>query len=52
MTEKNVQIIQLKKFVDERGSLQPFEYQSNCPFEVKRVFIISNVKNNIKRGKL
>ena len=48
---KNVELIQLKKFDDERGSLQPFEYQSNCPFEIKRVFLISNVPSNLKRGK-
>ena len=51
MAEKNVEIIQLKSFVDERGSLQPFEYQSNCPFEIKRVFIISDVPSDLKRGK-
>lgn len=51
MSEKNVEVIQLKKFVDERGTLQPFEYQSNCPFEIKRIFIISDVPSYLKRGK-
>lgn len=48
---ENVKILSLKRFIDERGSLQPFEYQSNCPFEIKRVFVITAVPSGLKRGK-
>lgn len=48
---ENVKLISLKKYDDERGSLQPFEYLSNCPFEIKRVFIITDVPSDLKRGK-
>lgn len=48
---QNVCIINLKSFIDERGTLLPFEYQSNCPFEIKRIFMIYGVPQNMIRGK-
>ena len=45
-------IVDIKTYKDERGCLTPFEYEHNCPFEIKRAFIISNVPNkNTSRGK-
>ena len=42
---KNFYIINLNKYIDERGTLLPFEYNNNCPFEIKRCFVISDVPN-------
>lgn len=39
----------LKNFVDDRGQLLPIEF-SKIPFEVKRVFIVSDVPKNCLRG--
>ena len=46
---KNTYIVKFNEFKDKRGSLLPFEYKNNCPFEIKRIFIIYNVPQNIKR---
>lgn len=40
---KNFYLMDLKAYKDERGSLMPFELNSNCPFDVKRAFIIYDV---------
>lgn len=39
------QLIKFKKFTDERGSLIPFEINNNCPFDIKRTFVIYGVGN-------
>ena len=33
-------IIDFKKFTDDRGTLIPFELNNNCPFDIKRIFLI------------
>ena len=44
-------IIDIKSHIDERGCLIPFEYSQNCPFEIKRVFVIKDVPDKeITRG--
>jgi dTDP-4-dehydrorhamnose 3,5-epimerase-like enzyme len=49
---KNFYTIDIKSYDDNRGCLTPFEFKHNCPFEIKRAFIISNVPNEeISRGK-
>jgi len=35
---------------DERGKLIAIEELKNIPFEIKRIYYIFDVKNNIKRG--
>lgn len=47
---ENVSLIKLNNFKNRNGILTPFEYQTNCPFEIKRVFVIYNVPENSKRG--
>lgn len=47
---ENAYIIKLKEYTDKRGTLIPFEYNNNCPFEIQRFFIIYNVPKNTKRG--
>lgn len=45
------EIIELKSFGDERGSLISFEKENNCPFAVKRCFYIYDTKDSdIVRG--
>lgn len=39
----NFYIIDFKEYKDERGKLIPFEYETNCPFEIKRAFLIYDV---------
>ena len=49
---KNFYLINIRKYNDDRGCLIPFEYEKNCPFEIKRAFVINDVPNkNISRGK-
>jgi dTDP-4-dehydrorhamnose 3,5-epimerase-like enzyme len=42
-------IEKFNEFIDERGSLFPFELEQ-IPFDVKRLFIVSNVPVNTTRG--
>jgi len=42
-------IVKLKSFDDDRGSLIPIEF-SSLPFEPKRIFIVNNVPVNMVRG--
>lgn len=46
------QIIQLPKFLDERGNLSFFENDSQLPFEIKRVHWIYDVPGGEERGGL
>lgn len=48
---KKVRYINLNKYSDDRGTLLPFEYTTNCPFEIKRAFILYDVPQNKVRGK-
>lgn len=44
-------IVEFKPHIDDRGKLLPFEYNKNCPFDVKRIFLIYDVPNReIIRG--
>lgn len=47
---KNVYTIKLNNFQNQTGTLLPFEYQTNCPFDIKRAFVIYNVPEYAKRG--
>ena len=47
-----VQIIQLPKFLDDRGNLSFFENNKQIPFEIKRVHWIYDVPGGEKRGGL
>lgn len=47
---ENVYITDLKRYNDKRGCLLPFEYQFNCPFDIKRIFLIYNVPKDATRG--
>lgn len=47
---KNAYLIQFEKYVDERGALIPFEYNKNCPFDVKRCFFVYNIPTFSRRG--
>ena len=46
----NAYLIEFEKYTDERGSLISFEYNKNCPFEIKRCFFIYDVPSVISRG--
>ena len=47
---KNVKLVNLKKYTDERGNLIPIEFPKNLPFEIKRIYYIYGVPNNLERG--
>ena len=47
---QDYKIIEIKSFKDKRGILTPFELNNNCPFDIKRIFYISNVPNQASRG--
>ncbi|MEG2542981.1 MAG: FdtA/QdtA family cupin domain-containing protein [Christensenellaceae bacterium] len=47
----NVGQIKLKKITDGRGNLTPIEGKKDIPFEIKRVYYLTNVAHEIKRGK-
>jgi hypothetical protein len=50
MTLNDVKIIQLPKFLDERGNLSFFENESQIPFTIKRTYWIYDVPGGEKRG--
>ena len=47
---KNVSIHKFKDFTDKYGHLTPLEANADIPFEIKRVYYISKVNANIRRG--
>lgn len=47
---KNVKTLKLNCISDDRGSLTPIEACKDIPFEIKRVYYISNVPENSARG--
>jgi dTDP-4-dehydrorhamnose 3,5-epimerase-like enzyme len=50
------EVLNLNKFTDGKGDLIPIELgiqfeKSNIPFDVKRIYFISNLDNDVVRGK-
>jgi dTDP-4-dehydrorhamnose 3,5-epimerase-like enzyme len=45
-----IKLIELEDLGDERGSLVSFEGNINIPFAIKRVYCISDTKNDVIRG--
>ena len=50
MSLKDVRLIELPKFVDERGSLSFVEQLNHFPFEIKRTYWIYDVPGGESRG--
>ncbi len=46
----NCGLIKFKKIQDKYGNLTPIEGTRDIPFEVKRVYYISDVEQNVTRG--
>lgn len=46
----NCGLMKMKCFKDKYGSLVPIEANKDIPFEIKRIYYISNVKENVTRG--
>lgn len=44
------QLIQIREHGDERGKLYALENQKEIPFDIKRIFYISGVKDGESRG--
>ena len=49
-TLNNVKLLELETFVDLEGSLVPIESGLSIPFEIKRVFYVFEVHDQIDRG--
>lgn len=47
---KNTRMIELKKNVDEYGTLVPIEANLDIPFEIRRVYYIYDVNEKQRRG--
>ena len=47
----NVGEIKLKKITDGRGSLTPVEGGRDIPFDIRRVYYLTDVDSGIERGK-
>lgn len=45
-----IQLIQLQKHGDERGSLIALEDQKNVPFTIRRVYYLFDTKPGVRRG--
>ena len=50
-TIENVKLINLKTFIEPDGNLVPIELNKDIPFEVKRIFYVFGVHDQIDRGK-
>ncbi|GHW30898.1 dTDP-6-deoxy-3,4-keto-hexulose isomerase [Vibrio cholerae] len=46
----NIQLINLKKLGDERGTLVSLEQNKNIPFDIKRIYYIFDTKSGFSRG--
>lgn len=46
----NCGLIKLKCFKDKYGSLVPIEENRDIPFDIKRIYYITNVEKDITRG--
>lgn len=49
-TDKSWQIIELSTKIDKRGSLTFIQEGGGCPFTMRRVFVVHNVPQGLKRG--
>lgn len=47
---KNVRIEEFKDFTDKYGHLTPLEANGEIPFDINRVYYISKVEPNVRRG--
>lgn len=47
---KNTRIFNFKKIGDGLGNLTPIEVLKDIPFEIKRIYYITNVPDNTARG--
>ena len=47
----NIGSLKFKKITDGRGDLTPIEGKADIPFEIKRIYYLTNVKEDILRGK-
>ena len=47
---KNIKIMDLKIYGDNRGSLIALEKEHNVPFDIKRVYYIYDTKRGVPRG--
>jgi len=50
MTIDNVKLLQLPKFLDERGNLSFFENENHIPFKIRRTYWIYDVPGGEIRG--
>ena len=46
----NCKMYSFKRITDGRGSLTPIEYDSDIPFDIKRIYYIYGVNDGIRRG--
>ncbi|WP_440028447.1 sugar 3,4-ketoisomerase [Chromobacterium amazonense] len=46
----DIQLVQLQKHGDERGSLVALEDQRNVPFSIKRAYYLFGTKEGVRRG--
>ena len=46
----NCSLIKFKDITDKYGHLTPIEAKVDIPFEIKRVYYITRVEQNVKRG--
>ena len=50
MTIRDIKIIELPKFLDDRGNLSFAENNAQIPFEIKRTYWLYDVPGGISRG--
>lgn len=50
MSIEEIQLVQLPKFLDERGNLSFFENEKQIPFSIRRTYWIYDVPGGEKRG--
>lgn len=50
MEKLNIDILDFKINLDNYGSLVPIESKYDAPFDIKRIYYIYDVKNNVRRG--
>jgi dTDP-4-dehydrorhamnose 3,5-epimerase-like enzyme len=48
--KKNIKLIKLLRLKDDRGQLTVAEYKDHIPFEIRRIYFISNVVKSAVRG--
>ncbi len=47
---KNIKMLDFKDFTDKYGHLTPLEAEGDIPFVINRVYYISKVDSNVRRG--